>query len=138
MKNYLFNLNFQYSNKGVKSQGYTTKLPYLVLPIMIGFKPTKLFQIEGGVEFGYLLKYRDYHNDFDYGFNIGATFSIADDIKAGVRYNLGLNSIYGKEDLQFTDDSGNLIDPVNFTAPSSTVLSLLRFDKNVKSGANIC
>nr|WKN36052.1 porin family protein [Tunicatimonas sp. TK19036] len=100
----------QYSNKGVKSQGYTTKLPYLVLPVMIGFKPTELLQIEGGVELGYLLKYTAYHNDFDYGIDLGATFSITDEIKAGVRYNLGLNSIYGKEDLQFTDDNGNLID----------------------------
>jgi len=102
----------QYSGKGVKSQGYTTKLPYLVLPIIVGFQPTDLFQIEGGVELGYLLKYTEYHNDIDYGIDLGATFIITDAIKAGFRYNLGLNSIYGKDDIQFTDDNGNLIDQI--------------------------
>ena len=100
----------QYSSKGAKPQGLTTKLPYLVLPIMIGFKPIDLLQIEGGVEVGYLLKYAAYHNDVDYGINLGVAFSITDDISAGIRYNLGLNSIFGEEDLQFTDDRGNLIE----------------------------
>ena len=102
----------QYSGKGVKSQGYTSKFPYLVLPIVVGFKPTNLFQIEGGVELGYLLQGTKYFNDIDYGIDLGATFIITDAIKAGVRYNLGLNSIYGKDDIQFTDNSGFPIDRI--------------------------
>lgn len=99
----------QYSNKGGRPESGTLNLPYLVIPVMLGYKPIDRLRIEGGLELGYLLANREYYSTLDLSLNGGAVFSVTEALSAGMRYVLGINSVYG-EDVQFTDEKGNLIE----------------------------
>ena len=101
----------QYSNKGGRFKDGTLNLPYVVLPVMLGYKPMDRLSIESGLELGYLLANRDYHSILDLSLNLGVGFAITDELRAGVRYVLGINSVYGEE-VQFTDNQGNLADEI--------------------------
>ena len=101
----------QYSNKGRRFEDGTLNLPYVVLPAMLGYKPLDRLSMEGGFELGYLLANREYHSLLDLSLNLGVGFAITDELRAGVRYVLGINSVYGEE-VQFTDKQGNLADEI--------------------------
>lgn len=78
---------------------------------MVGYRPVDRLGLEGGLELGYLLNDGAYNSALDLSLDLGAVFSITKELKAGVRYVLGINSVY-KQDFEFKDEMGNLSNAV--------------------------
>jgi len=106
------NYNFSGENK--------TKLSYLNLPLMLKYYFVPKFNIEFGPQIGLLLSaknvidyddvmdgtaysgstkidIKDQITTVDFGLNFGAGYDFTEKISAGLRYNLGLSTIYDYE-----------------------------------------
>lgn len=106
-------LELLYSQQGyeLKDGGgtFTQKLDYLNLPIMLKIYPDKHFFLEAGPQVGLAISHKEEFdsgfslfnssqefdpNNFDWGLNFGAGFKTASKVSLGVRYHLGLGSVY--------------------------------------------
>jgi hypothetical protein len=88
---------------------FTQKLDYVNLPLMLKLYPVKVFFLEVGPQVGLAISHKeDYDSDFglydtsqefdpqnfDWGINFGTGFKTKSGVSLGVRYHLGLGSIY--------------------------------------------
>jgi len=82
-----------FSNKGyihkVDDISTNISLNYLNLPVLFIYKPIKLFEVEIGPEFGYLISGEDFMSSFDLAIDLGARFNISPKFNAGLRYCQG-------------------------------------------------
>lgn len=107
-----------YSSKGntfeppYASDPGATRLNYIALPIMLGFRADEKLSILLGLELNYLVncgvRYNKYVTDFtkqyprfDAGVDLGVSYKINKKLGAELRYNYGFNTLY------YTDFAGN-------------------------------
>lgn len=98
---------------------YDTKLNYLNIPVLAKYYITEAFSVEAGPQIGVLLSAKedgedakDYYKSVDFGFNVGAGYNFTENLSVGLRYTIGLSSVYdtpdnidGFEDFDFGDVS---------------------------------
>lgn len=80
------------------------KLNYINIPVLAKFYVTKQFTVEGGPQLGFLVSAKDYGTDVkdlykstDLGFNFGAGYNLTDNFAIGLRYTVGLSSVFDKK-----------------------------------------
>jgi hypothetical protein len=90
----LWQLELLFSNKGYKveinDQTENVSLNYLNWPILLIYRPDKLFEFEFGPELGYMISGEDILNNFDFALDVGVRFNISDKLNTGLRYSYGL------------------------------------------------
>jgi len=90
----LWQVELLFSNKGYKrevnGQTENVSLNYLNWPILLIYRPGKLFEFEFGPELGYMISGEEILNNFDFAFDIGARFNISNKLNTGLRYSYGL------------------------------------------------
>ncbi|MEO5789055.1 MAG: porin family protein [Gelidibacter sp.] len=106
-------IELMYSQQGyeLKDNGgtFTQKLDYLNLPLMLKIYPVSHFFLEAGPQVGLAISHKEEFDSnfglfdtsqefdpqrFDWGFNFGTGFKSDSGISLGVRYHLGMGSIY--------------------------------------------
>jgi hypothetical protein len=106
-------IEFLYSQQGyeLKDNGgtFTQKLDYLNVPLMLKFYPSEHFFLEAGPQVGLAISHNEEFDSnfslfntsqefepqsFDYGANFGGGFKTGSGVSLGVRYHLGLGSVY--------------------------------------------
>ncbi|MGK0254860.1 MAG: hypothetical protein ACI9OE_002375 [Mariniflexile sp.] len=90
---------------------FTQKLDYVNLPLMLKLYPDKAFFLEVGPQIGLTVSHKEAFNgdfslfntsqefdpnSFDWGMNFGAGFKTESGVSLGVRYHLGLGSVYNE------------------------------------------
>ncbi|MDO7171809.1 porin family protein [Mariniflexile sp. AS56] len=108
-----------YSQQGyeLKDNGgtFTQKLDYVNLPLLLKIYPDEAFFLEAGPQVGLAVSHKEEFDSnfglfdtsqefepqsFDWGVNFGAGFKTASGVSLGVRYHLGLGSIYEENNPQ--------------------------------------
>jgi|26BtaG_2_1085354.scaffolds.fasta_scaffold06770_2 hypothetical protein len=106
-------IELMYSQQGyeLKDNGgtFTQKLDYLNLPLMLKIYPVSTFFLEAGPQVGLAISHKEEFDSnfglfdtsqefdpqkFDWGFNFGTGFKSKSGMSLGVRYHLGMGSIY--------------------------------------------
>ena len=84
---------------------YDTKLNYLNIPVLAKYYITEAFSVEAGPQIGVLLSAKedgedakDYYKSVDFGFNVGAGYNFTENLSVGLRYTIGLSSVYDTPD----------------------------------------
>ncbi|TDU40319.1 outer membrane protein with beta-barrel domain [Gelidibacter sediminis] len=110
-------VELMYSQQGyqLKDNGgtFTQKLDYLNLPVSLKIYPANHFYLEAGPQIGLAISHKEEYDSnfglfdtsrelepekFDWGFNFGTGFKTESGISLGVRYHLGMGSIYDEGD----------------------------------------
>ena len=89
-----------YSNRGVRTTE-RIDLHYVTMPILMSYKLTEKFSIEGGPEIGYLASAKanadnvtnTWNNKLDIGVNLGAVYKLSEKIGLNARYYAGFSSV---------------------------------------------
>ena len=100
-----------FSTQGTKVDGpfggdADFKLNYLNIPVLAKYYIVdKKFSVEAGPQLGVLLSakaededIKDFTRSVDFGFNIGAGYNFTDNLSVGLRYTIGLSSVYDTPD----------------------------------------
>ncbi|MCB4809570.1 PorT family protein [Tamlana sp. 62-3] len=106
-------IEVQYSQQGYEikdsSGTFTQKLDYINVPLMLKIYPDNNFFLEVGPQAGYAVSHKEEFDSsfnvfdtsqefepesFDWGFNFGGGFKTNSGVSLGVRYHLGMGSIY--------------------------------------------
>lgn len=106
-------IEVMYSQQGyeLKDNGgtFTQKLDYINLPLLLKVYPDESFFLEVGPQVGIAISHKEEFDssfglfdtsqefdpqNFDWGFNFGAGFKTDSGISLGVRYHLGMGSVY--------------------------------------------
>jgi hypothetical protein len=106
---FLLSSELLYSCKGVKAVD-RINLHYINLPLLVQYKLTDKFLVEGGPELGYLFSARSrygnvgntWNNKLDLGLDVGLKYNFSDAMAAGVRYSFGFSSV-----INSVDDGGS-------------------------------
>tara|TARA_R110000868_G_scaffold88088_4_gene245775 strand:+ start:14295 stop:14891 length:597 start_codon:yes stop_codon:yes gene_type:complete len=102
-----------YSQQGYElnddSGTFTQKLDYINLPLLLKIYPSENFYLEAGPQIGLAISHKETFDsgfglfdtsqkfdpqNFDWGFNFGTGFKTGSGVSLGVRYHLGLGSVY--------------------------------------------
>ncbi|PWB25631.1 porin family protein [Flavobacterium sp. HTF] len=88
-----------------ESYEYDTKLNYLNIPVLAKFYVTEAFSVEAGPQLGVLLSakqdgedVKDFYKSVDFGFNVGAGYNFTENLSVGLRYTIGLSSVFDTPD----------------------------------------
>tara|TARA_R110002096_G_scaffold19956_1_gene66564 strand:+ start:13260 stop:13853 length:594 start_codon:yes stop_codon:yes gene_type:complete len=106
-------LELLYSQQGYELEDnggtFTQKLNYLNLPLMLKIYPDENFFLEAGSQIGFAISHKEEFDsnfglfdtsqefdpqNFDWGFNFGGGFKTNSGVSMGVRYHLGMGSVY--------------------------------------------
>ena len=106
-----------YSQQGYQlkddASTFTQKLDYINLPVLLKLYPTRNFFLEAGPQVGVAISHKEEFDsnfrlfdttqefepdNFDWGVNFGGGFKTDSGISFGVRYHLGLGSVYDEGD----------------------------------------
>lgn len=95
-----------FSAQGAKFDGYygerdyTVNLNYINVPVLAKYYITKQFSVEAGPQLGLLVSSENIEDEksVDVGFNLGAGYNFTDNFSVGIRYTIGLTSIYDYND----------------------------------------
>ncbi|RZJ55926.1 MAG: PorT family protein [Flavobacterium sp.] len=89
-----------------ESDEYDTKLNYLNIPVLAKFYVTEAFSVEAGPQLGVLLSaksdgedVKDFYKSVDFGFNVGAGYNFTENLSVGLRYTIGLSSVFETPDM---------------------------------------
>ncbi len=123
-----------------------TRLNFINIPILFGYKIDKKTSVVFGPEFGYLesaqLKYssefmnvsKNYPPKFEVGLDVGINYSITKKIGAEVRYNYGFNTLYSVDAVgnRYGDiKGGNRVFQIglNYTFSNKLISQIKNFKK---------
>jgi len=112
-ENVALQVELLYSQQGYELQDgggtFTQKLDYLNLPLMLKLYPDRAFFLEVGPQIGLAVSHKEEFDsnfglfdtsqefnpqNFDWGMNFGTGFKTESGVSLGVRYHLGLGSVY--------------------------------------------
>tara|TARA_R110002049_G_scaffold993_3_gene7158 strand:- start:34273 stop:34851 length:579 start_codon:yes stop_codon:yes gene_type:complete len=112
-ENVALQVELLYSQQGYKLEDnggtFTQKLDYINLPLLLKLYPTENFFLETGPQVGLAISHKEAFDsnfglfdtsqefepqDFDWGVNFGGGFKTDSGVSLGVRYHLGLGSVY--------------------------------------------
>ena len=120
---------FEYSGFNVGSYvpvytEYTWRQDYINVPIMVKYYIVKGFNVQGGMQFGFLvnsemeqrgieLDTKSLVNSFDFGLNFGVGYELPIGVFFDMRYNMGLTNVFNKDfDAFYKYTSGNYSEDV--------------------------
>lgn len=120
---------FEYSGFNVGSyvpiySEYTWRQDYINVPIMVKYYVVKGFNVQGGIQFGFLVNSemeqrgievdtKNLVNSFDFGLNFGVGYELPTGVFFDVRYNMGLTNVFNKDfDAFYKYTSGNYSEDV--------------------------
>ncbi|TXE09893.1 PorT family protein [Seonamhaeicola algicola] len=108
-----------YSQQGYElndgSGTFTQKLDYINMPLLLKIYPDNNFYLEAGPQVGLAINHKEEFdsnfslfstsqefdpNNFDWGVNFGTGFKTDSGVSLGVRYHLGMGSVYDEGDPQ--------------------------------------
>lgn len=95
-----------FSAQGAKFDGfngdrdYTVNLNYINIPVLAKYYITKEFSVEAGPQLGFLVSSKNIEDEksVDVSFNLGAGYNFTDNFSVGIRYTIGLSSVYDYND----------------------------------------
>ncbi|WP_340198916.1 porin family protein [Ascidiimonas sp. W6] len=95
---FAFQPELLYSAQGASFSGIDLNLNYITLPLLAKFKVSEAFSIEAGPQVGFLVKDEILGEDveadsFDYGLNLGLSYTLDSGLFFQGRYSLGLADI---------------------------------------------
>lgn len=95
-----------FSAQGAKFDRYngvpdrTVNLNYINIPVLAKYYITKQFSVEAGPQLGLLVSSKNIRDEksVDAGFNLGAGYNFTDNFSVGIRYTIGVSSVYDNND----------------------------------------
>ncbi|MDQ6813192.1 MAG: PorT family protein [Bacteroidota bacterium] len=107
---------FAYSASQFAREG-SLRLNYIIVPLLVGYRPEAKVAFMAGPEFGFLQKavsksqgisndMTNFYRHFDVGFDLGASYNFSQYFGIEGRYNYGFKDLVN---VVITDNSGNVV-----------------------------